>query len=154
MREQALPQLDELYKEIILDHYRSPQGREPLERVDIHSEGVNPLCGDEIKLSFMLKNNIIDKIFIEAHGCSISLASGSILASILKGKTLSDARLISSSFKEMMHGNLNPNGHKIDLGDLEALGGVKKFPLRIKCALLPWTTMEEAVSGHKHVEVT
>lgn len=149
---QALPQLDELYKEIILEHYRKPCGREPLDKVDFCAEGMNPLCGDEVKLSLQLKDNKISKVHIEGHGCSISVASGSILADMLKGKTIDEAKNISNCLKNIMHDKCTDS--KIDLGDLEALEGVKKFPVRIKCALLPWTTFEEALIGHEHVEIS
>lgn len=152
MKNQALPQLDELYKEIILEHYRTPHGRIPLERVDYRAEGMNPLCGDEVKLSLQLQNEKIDKIHIEGHGCSISVASGSMLADILCGKTINEARIISTYLKDIMHDRTSTN--KIEIGDLEALCGVKKFPVRIKCALLPWTTLEEALLGHNHVEIS
>ena len=150
--QKTLPQLDELYKEIILEHYRKPNGREPLDRVDYHAEGMNPLCGDEVKLSLQLDGEKINKIHVEGHGCSISVASGSILAEMLRGKTLDEAKEISKCLKNIMHDKSN-NG-KIDIGDLEALEGVKKFPVRIKCALLPWTTFEEALVGHEHVEIS
>ena len=149
---QMLPQLDELYKEIILEHYRKPHGREPLDRVDYHAEGMNPLCGDEVKLGLQLKDKKIDKIHIEGHGCSISVASGSILAEMLRGKTIDEAKEISKNLKDIMHDK--SNNEKIDIGDLEALEGVKKFPVRIKCALLPWTTFEEALVGHDHIEIS
>lgn len=158
MQNKSLPQLDELYKEIILDHYRKPQGREPLEHVDYKADGMNPLCGDEVILSLQLKNGKIDKVHIEGHGCSISVASGSMLADILKGKTIDEAKEISKSLKSMMHDKTSSkNGKKEkekDMGDLESLSGIKKFPVRIKCALLPWTTFEEALVGHNHVEVS
>jgi len=149
---QAMPHLDELYKEIILEHYRKPHGREPLDKVDYHAEGMNPLCGDEVRLGLQLKNNKIDKVHIEGHGCSISVASGSILAEMLKGKTIEEAKEISKHLKDLMHDK--SSDLKIDIGDLEALEGVKKFPVRIKCALLPWTTFEEALVGHEHVEIS
>ena len=155
MQNHELPQLNELYKEIILEHYRSPHGREPLEKVDYHAEGMNPLCGDEIKLGLQLRDLKIEKVHIESHGCSISVASSSMLADILKGKTLNEARSISSYLKDIMHNKIKEkNGSKIDIGDLEALEGVKKFPVRIKCALLPWTTFEESLVGHEHVEIS
>ncbi len=149
---QAMPQLNELYKEIILEHYRKPCGREPLDKVDYQAEGMNPLCGDEVKISIQLNDKKINKIHIEGHGCSISVASGSILADILKGKTIDEAKEVSRHLKNIMHDKVNKE--KIDIGDLEALEGVKKFPVRIKCALLPWTTFEEALIGHKHVEIS
>lgn len=159
MLDQSLPQLDDLYKEIILDHYREPCGRVPLEKVDYQAEGMNPLCGDEVKLSLQLKEKKIKRVHLEGHGCSISVASGSMLADILCGKTLEEANQISKYLKEMMHGKLEKklekqNGKKIDIGDLEALEGVKKFPVRIKCALLPWMTFEEAIIGHSKIEIS
>ena len=152
MQSQALPQLDELYKEIILEHYRKPHGREPLDKVDYHAEGMKPLCGDEVKLGLQLKGGRIDKVHIVGHGCSISTASGSILAEMLKGKTLDEAKKISKHLKDIMHDKTDKE--KVDIGDLEALEGVKKFPVRIKCALLPWMTFEEALIGHEHVEIS
>lgn len=152
MQAHELPQLNELYKEIILEHYRTPCGRTPLEKVDFYAEGLNPLCGDEINLGVQLKDKKIEKVHIEGHGCSISVASGSILADILRGKTLFEAKELTKCFKNMMHDKTN--GKNIDIGDLEALAGVKKFPVRIKCALLAWTTFEEALEGHKHIEIS
>ena len=150
--DKSLPQLNELYKEIILEHYRYPCGRVPLEKVDYHAEGMNPLCGDEVKLGIQLKDGKIEKVHIDGHGCSISVASGSMLADILRGKNINDAKQISQYVKDIMHDKLN--GKKVDIGDLEALEGVKKFPVRVKCALLPWTTFEEALIGHDHVEIS
>ena len=151
MENKSLPQLDELYKEIILEHYRKPHGREPLERIDYQAEGINPLCGDEVKLCLQLKNKRIDKVHLEGHGCSISVASGSMLADILQGKTITEAKEILKHLKDMMHNKSHKS--EFDIGDLEALEGVKKFPVRIKCALLPWTTFEEALVGHEHIEI-
>ena len=155
MQDKSLPQLDDLYKEIILEHYRNPCGRVPLKRVDYKAEGMNPLCGDEVKLGLQIKNGKIERVYLEAHGCSISVASSSMLAQILEGKTLEEAKKISNHLKDMMHNKIKEkNGNKIDLGDLESLEGVRKFPVRIKCALLPWTTLEEALVGHEHVEIS
>lgn len=152
MDTKALPQLDDLYKEIILEHYRSPYGRIPVERTDYFAEGINPLCGDEIKLSLELNNKNIKKVHVEGHGCSISVASSSMLAQVLEGKTIEEAKEVSRYLKNVMHDKVN--GKEKDIGDLEALFGVKKFPVRIKCALLAWTTFEEALAGHKCIEVS
>lgn len=152
MQNKSLPQLDELYKEIILEHYRHPYGKEPLEKVDYQAEGMNPLCGDEVRLGLQLDNNKIQKVHIEGHGCSISVASGSMLAQLLKGKTIEESKEILQSLKLVMNDKLEIG--KVDIGDLEALAGVKKFPVRIKCALLPWTTFEEALAGHDHIEMS
>ncbi len=152
MTNKSLPQLDELYKEIILEHYRHPHGRIPVEHIHYQADGMNPLCGDEVKLALEVENNKIKRIFIDSHGCSISVASASMLAEILNNKTLDEAKLIYAHFKDMMHGvSLS---EEFDIGDLEALEGVKKFPVRIKCALLPWTTFDEALAGHKHIEIS
>ena len=152
MKTKDLPRLDDLYKEIILEHYREPHGRIPIEKVDYHAEGFNPICGDEVKLFLELESNKIKKVHIDGHGCSISVASGSMLAQILEGKTIAEASSLSKYFRGIMHDKTN--GKKIDIGDLEALEGVKKFPVRIKCALLPWATLDEALVGHEHVEIT
>lgn len=155
MQTRELPQLDELYKEIILDHYRKPHGRIPLERVDYHAEGMNPLCGDEVNLSLQLKDGKIEKVHMEGHGCSISVASGSMLATLLEGKSISEAKDLTNLLKNIMHDKVSEKDlEKIDIGDLESLTGVKKFPVRIKCALLPWMTFEEAMAGHDHVEIS
>lgn len=150
--DRSTPQLDELYKEIILEHYRHPCGREPLERVDLEADGMNPLCGDEVKLSLQINNNVIEKVHLEGHGCSISTASGSILADILKGKSIEEAKNYLTYVKETMQSK--PHTVNVEEGDLEVLEGVKNFPVRIKCALLPWTTFEEAMAGHKHIEIS
>ena len=152
MQNQTLPQLDELYKEIILEHYRSPYGRLPLDKVDYFAEGMNPLCGDEVKLSLQLNDEKICKVHIEGHGCSISVASGSMLADALKGKSINEAKELSNHLKNLMQSKVGID--KCEIGDLEALSGVRKFPVRIKCALLPWTTLEEALIGHEHVEIS
>ena len=152
MQDRSMPQLDDLYKEIILEHYRNPHGRVPLDRTDFKAEGMNPLCGDEVHLCLKVNNEKIEKVHIEGHGCSISMASGSMLADILEGKTIQEAKSISQHLKNIMHDKTN--GKNIDLGDLEVLEGVKKFPVRIKCALLPWSTFEESLVGHEHVEIS
>ena len=153
MKNQTMPELDELYKEVILEHYRHPHGRIPLQRIDFKANGVNPLCGDEVILAVQVDTqNKIERVHIEGHGCSISVASGSILASLLEGKTLNEAKEISDYFKDIMRDKVKNND--LDIGDLEVLFGVKRFPVRIKCALLPWTTLEEALVGHEHVEIS
>lgn len=152
MLDRSLPQIDELYKEIILEHYRNPYGRVPVKRTDYQAEGVNPLCGDEVKLGVELEGDKIKDVQVEAHGCSICVASSSMLANILQGKAITEAKKISTFLKDIMQGKVN--GREIDIGDLEVLSGVKKFPLRIKCALLPWTTLDEAFVGHDHVEMS
>lgn len=153
MLDKSIPKLDELYKEIILEHYRKPQGRKPLDRVDFHAEGMNPLCGDEVNMHLKVNDKgIIEDIYAECHGCSISVSSTSMLADILKGKTVNEAKDVSKFLKDIMQSKAK--GDEKDIGDLEALVGVRQFPVRIKCALLAWTTFEEALVGHEHIEIS
>jgi nitrogen fixation protein NifU and related proteins len=147
--------LDEMYRDIIMDHYRYPRGRKKLPDADISNEGQNPICGDEITVALKLTNDIVDEISVECLGCAISVASGSMLADIIKGKTLSEVKTIAAAVKAILMGEEPPAN--IDLGDLEALSGVRNFPVRIKCALLSWTTLIdaiEAVEKGKKVEVS
>lgn len=137
-------ELDDLYREVILDHYRTPRGAAPLPDPDVREEGFNPLCGDELTLELQVEAGVIEDLSVRSRGCSISVASGSLLAEALRGKTLAEARQLLAGFKAMMQGRPPDDG--VELGDLEVLEGVKNFPVRIKCALLPWTTLEQALS--------
>ena len=137
-------ELDELYRDVILDHYRSPRGVQPLVRPDVSEEGYNPLCGDEVTLQLCVADGRVTDVSVRGRGCSISVASGSLLAEQLRGKTLGEVREILAAFKSMLHGESAPDERL--LGDLAVLEGVKSFPVRIKCALLPWTTLEQALA--------
>jgi nitrogen fixation NifU-like protein len=137
------PELDELYRELILDHYRSPRNHEPLESPDVVAEGYNPLCGDEIEIHLSFAGDAIEKIAFRGHGCSISQASGSMLTIAVKGKSTDEARGLIESFKRMM---TDPDSEPPEeLGDLEALQGVAKFPVRVKCATLAWHALEDGL---------
>lgn len=141
----ALPTvpLDEIYRDVVLDHYRSPRGRAEITSPDTKAEGQNPLCGDEVTLALKFSGDRIEAVQVLGRGCSISVASGSMLAELLPGKSREEATRILDAFKALMHGRPAPEG--LDLGDLDALEGVKKFPVRVKCALLAWTTLEDAI---------
>ena len=145
--------LEDLYKEIILDHYRSPRNRGELGEPAHRCEGFNPLCGDEVVVYVALNDGMIDDIKIGGQGCSISQASASMMSEIVKGKSISEAEQIIQAFKEMMdiyEGELSGNieiesvSTDVDLGDLEALQGVVKYPVRIKCATLAWNTLTQS----------
>jgi nitrogen fixation protein NifU and related proteins len=143
--------LDELYRQVILDHYRSPRHRGSLNGPHIHAEGLNPSCGDEFSIDLMIEDGVIVDAAIQGQGCSISQASGSMMAEAIIGKTTTEVRQLTETFKLMMgieEGGdpLDPEKPGVMLGDLEALQGVKKFPVRIKCANLPWTTLAEALN--------
>lgn len=143
----SLDQLEELYREVILDHFRNPRHHEVVQPADLVSSGYNPLCGDQMEMQVKLNGDRILAIGVQGKGCSISQAAGSMMAEQLVGKTLSEAEQMIQQVKQMMHG-VDPEDLK-DLGDLEVLTGVRKFPVRIKCALLPWTTLEEGLKQHK-----
>lgn len=138
--------LEDLYREVILDHYRDPHGSEPLELATVEAEGQNPLCGDELVLKLLIQDGRIDRIHSGPRGCSISVASASMLAQLLEGRSLNDAVALKDAFQGVMHGGSWPQG--IDPGDLEVLEGVKKFPVRIKCALLAWMVLEQALADY------
>ncbi len=135
--------LDALYREVVLDHHRHPRGDRPLERCDLEAAGQNPACGDEVTLQLRLDGERIAEVSVRSRGCAISTASGSILAELATGLTLAEARRLADVFKRALRGEDVPPD--VDLGDLEALTGVRKFPVRVKCALLPWVTLLDAV---------
>ena len=153
-----MPGLEDLYREIILDHYRSPRNRgelptPPATRV----EGFNPLCGDEIVLYVDVEDGLVRDIAIGGQGCSISQSSASMMSAAVKGRTLDEVKALTRAFKGMMsihEQSLDgeseepaPVDPDVRLGDLEALRGVVKFPVRIKCATLSWNTLLEALDG-------
>lgn len=140
----------ELYREVILDHYRNPRRKGSLETPDAHAEGHNPLCGDELTIDLAFDGDTVSDVRISGQGCSISQASASMMAEAIMGKTRSDVADLTHRFKAMMDieegdPGIDPERPGAALGDLEALQGVKKFPVRIKCADLAWTTLEEAL---------
>lgn len=146
--------IEDLYREIILDHYSSPRNRGELPAPALKIEGANPLCGDELVLYLEEKDGQIKQVKINTKGCSISQASASLMTEAIQGKKIDEARKIIDNFKSMMlkDGSFKPT---IDLGDLEVLEGVKKYPVRIKCALLAWNTLIEglkALQNHKKPE--
>jgi len=152
-----MPGLEDLYREIILDHYRSPRNRGELEAPPAtRVEGFNPLCGDEIVVYVQLHDGVLEDIRIGGQGCSISQSSASMMSAAVKGKSIGDVEALTRAFKGMMsiheqtldgeEGDLEGAGDpEVKLGDLEALRGVVKFPVRIKCATLSWNTLLQAI---------
>ena len=136
-------ELDSLYREVVLDHYRSPRGREPLGAPDVQQDGFNPICGDEVHVALDMDDGRVRDVQIRCRGCAISVASGSMLAEILPGMSREEIDRATEGFREMIHGAEPPRD--LDFGDLEALRGVAKVPVRVKCALLPWMTLREAL---------
>jgi nitrogen fixation NifU-like protein len=153
-----MPGLEDLYREIILDHYRSPRNRGELPVPPAHrSEGFNPLCGDEISLFLDVDDGVISDVRIAAQGCSISQSSASMMSVAIKGKTIDEVRDLARQFKGMMSihettlaGDDGADAEPVEvderrLGDLAALQGVVKFPPRIKCATLAWITLTQGL---------
>ncbi len=154
-----MPGLEDLYREIILDHYRNPRNRGELPVPPAHAEtGFNPLCGDEITVYVQLDGDTIADIKLAGQGCSISQSSASMMSTAVKGRSLDEARRVIRTFKGMMSVHElrlgGDDGDEVDtgdpvreLGDLAALQGVVKFPVRIKCATLSWNTLIEALDA-------
>ena len=156
-----MPGLEDLYREIILDHYRAPRNRGELPVPPAHKvEGFNPLCGDEVVLYLVVDGDTVTDLKISGQGCSISQASTSMMSAAVKGKSVAEARRLIRAFKALMsihESKLEGEGDGGDgsdlaaelagvrLGDLEALQGVVKFPVRIKCATLAWNTLQQAL---------
>ena len=139
--------LDELYKEVILGHYRSPRNRGKLEPSDFDLHRDNPLCGDEIHVYAQVEDGRITGIAFEGKGCSISQASVSMMTEKIKGLSTEDAEGLANQFKSMMQGEDPQDPER--LGDLVALQGVQKYPVRIKCALLGWNTFLEGLKVYR-----
>jgi nitrogen fixation NifU-like protein len=139
--------LDELYREVILDHYRNPRNKRRLDPADIELTHNNPLCGDEITILALVKDGVLADVSFEGQGCSISQASASMLTDQLKGKKLEEAEETVLKFRGMMAGKEDPS--EDELGDLVALKGVVKYPVRIKCAVLAWDTLQEGITTYR-----
>jgi len=141
------PNIEELYKEVILDHFSSPRNNDPISEPTVTTEGQNPVCGDEIHLTLKIDSyEKIEAIGANTQGCSISVASSSIMGEELEGKSVHEAEQYICQFKKMMSGGAIIES---DSGDFEALAGVKKFPVRIKCAILAWMTLEQAINQYR-----
>ncbi len=138
--------LNDLYQEIILDHYKNPRNKGTIENPDIREHLKNPFCGDEIDLQIKLKpdRSGIEEIKFSGQGCSISQASASMLTELLKDKPLDEVMELVELFKRMMRGETTPEEEE-KLGELQAFKGVSKFPVRIKCATLVWNSVEQGL---------
>jgi nitrogen fixation NifU-like protein len=140
--------LDDLYKEVILDHYQHPRNRGRLESPDVATRGHNPLCGDEVELSLKFDGERVSEVAFGGRGCSISQASASMMTESVKGQTLAASESLAEAFRGVMTGSGEPDG-LADNEELLALQGVKRYPVRVKCALLPWTALIEAVELYR-----
>lgn len=136
---------EELSEEIILDHHKRPRNYRVIEPCDCSAEGVNPSCGDEVKVYIRRDGEMLSDVSFTGQGCAISRASASLMTVKTKGHAESGARQLLLLVQEMLVGPEPPPSH--ELGDLSALSGVSRFPARVKCALLPWRTLEAALDG-------
>ena len=138
------PQLNSLYQQLILEHYRNPRNKAELEKKTVEIHMANPVCGDEIRLQLRIEDDAIVEAKFVGQGCSISQAAVSMMTTLLEGRSLNDADALARRFPELMHGD--ETAAKVrTLGDLRALQGVSKFPVRIKCALLGFDALQEAL---------
>jgi nitrogen fixation NifU-like protein len=137
--------LDDLYKEVILDHYKSPRNKRALPGAERSCTKNNPLCGDEITVHAHLDDGRVAEVTFEGQGCSISQASASMLTESITGKAVEDAQALAGEFRGMMEGRVEPTEE--EFGDLVALKGVVKYPVRIKCAVLAWDVLQDALAG-------
>ena len=142
------PAFDELYRELILDHYRIPRNRRALDAPNVDLTQHNPVCGDEIQITAQVENGHLVDIGFMGQGCSISQASASMMTEIVKGKRIEVADGTAASFRSMLRGETE--GEE-SLGDLLSLQGVSKYPIRVKCAVLAWDTLQKGLEAHLKV---
>ena len=141
---------EDLSREIILDHYQNPRNHGRLANPTVANRGHNPLCGDEIELSLVIDGDRVEEIAFTGRGCSISQASASMMTDLVKGQLLDEVMTAVQQFTQRM-ANREPAPRDLDT-ELDALQGVKRYPARVKCALLPWTTLRETVDLYRHRE--
>lgn len=139
--------IEDLYRAVILEHYQSPRNRGSVANPTIQGHSMNPLCGDEMSVTARIEEDRVVEAAYEARGCSISHASADMMADLIKGRSIAEVSVLCESFRHMMEdaGDDGP----ADLGDLKSLQSVRKYPVRIKCALLPWSTLVTALRDYR-----
>ena len=142
--DKTAPNLGSLFQEVILDHYKRPRNKGELENADVAIHMKNPTCGDEVTLQLRVQDGIVTEAKFFGDGCSISQASVSMMTQLVKGKSAEEALTLAERFTQMMHGDADAAKDR-SMGDLRALAGVAKYPVRVKCALLGWNALEEAL---------
>ncbi len=142
-----MPELSELYQEVILDHNRSPRNFRRLEAPTRTVEGRNPLCGDHLTLYVRLSGDVIDDVSFQGSGCAISKASASLMTDAVRGKTIAEAQTLFAGFHEMVTGEPGRPADVETLGKLSVFSGVCEFPVRVKCASLAWHTLQAALQS-------
>ena len=137
---------EDLYRRVILDRYQAPAHRGSLQDANACAEAHNPLCGDEITISARVDGNTIEEVAWEGMGCSILYASADLMADALQGRTIEEADRLFEGVEAMLQGS---EGATLDLGELAVLDGVRRYPARVRCALLPWKTLREALGDRR-----
>ena len=137
----------QLYQEVILDHYRKPRNLHKLDGASRNAEGYNPLCGDRVTVYVKLEDEVVRDISFEGSGCAISTASASMMTASLKGKTTAEAEALFESFHRLVTGHQDMALDRVELGKLVVFSGISEFPVRVKCATLPWHTLHAALKG-------
>jgi nitrogen fixation NifU-like protein len=139
--------LRDLYQEVILDHYRKPRNFRKLEDATRQQEGHNPLCGDKVTVYLRLEDGVVRDLCFQSTGCAISTASASMMTEALKGKTLAEAESLFHNFRDLVTGKIDADSATV--GKLAVFAGVREYPVRVKCASLPWHTLHAALEGAK-----
>jgi nitrogen fixation NifU-like protein len=140
-------ELEDLYQDIILDHNRRPANFRPMAHADRAVEADNPLCGDRLTLFLKLEDGRVADIAFQGAGCAISMASASLLTERIKGATVSEAEQLFEIMHRVLTGSARPEDAAVDLGSLAALSGVRRYPMRVKCATLSWHALKAALDG-------
>ena len=145
--------IEDLYQEVILHHSKSPRNFGELDEANRSADGYNPLCGDKLRLTLIVEGGEVKDIRFLGEGCAISTASSSVMTDLLKGKTEEDATKMLHAFHALVTGE-SPNEDAPELGKLEVFSGVSRFPVRVKCAMLPWRTLESALENGQETVTT
>jgi nitrogen fixation NifU-like protein len=144
-----MSELDDLYQQLVLDHYKRPRNYRKLADANKTAEGYNPLCGDSVNLYATVQDNVIKDIGFQGSGCAISKAAASLMTEMVKGKTLPEALVLFQKFQDMVMGHTDQDSAPAELGKLAVFAGVREFPVRVKCAMLSWHTLRAALEGKK-----
>ena len=146
-----MSELSELYQQVILDHNKKPRNFRKLENANLSAEGYNPLCGDQLTVYLALENDLVKEVGFEGSGCAISKAAASMMTQAVKGKSKEQAENLFQEFHSMVTGELNEETEENNLGNLKIFAGVRDFPVRVKCATLPWHTLHAALNKQEQV---
>ena len=149
-----MDELRELYQEMILDHYKSPRNHHKIDGANHHAEGYNPLCGDRVTVYLLLEGDTIEDLSFEGSGCAICTASSSLMTEVLKGKTLAEAEAHFGKFRDLVTSDPSGDPDGDGLGKLAIFAGVREYPIRIKCATLPWHTFQAAIADKSETVTT